>query len=89
MRTQPYSKRDVPEAQRLKAWLPTELGNIQRAIPVLSRVIVFAEAAPTTGTWMRGDRVYDQTPTAGGTEGWVCTASGTPGTWKAFGSIAP
>jgi hypothetical protein len=48
---------------------------------------VIGSAAPTTGTWVRGDIVWDDTPSAGGTMGWVCTASGTPGTWKTFGSI--
>ena len=47
----------------------------------------FASAAPTTGTWSRGVIVYDNAPAAGGTLGWVCTASGTPGTWKTFGAI--
>ncbi len=34
-------------------------------------------AAPTTGTWQVGDRIYDTAPVAGGTEGWVCTTAGT------------
>ena len=45
-------------------------------------------AAPTTGDWAQGDWVKHSTPTSGGNFGWVCTASGTPGTWKAFGTIA-
>lgn len=45
-------------------------------------------SAPTTGTWAVGDIVWDTSPTAGGTIGWVCTTAGTPGTWKAFGTIA-
>jgi len=45
-------------------------------------------AAPTTGTYLQGDIVYNSAPTAGGNIGWVCTAGGTPGTWKTFGSIA-
>ncbi|MEA3029280.1 MAG: hypothetical protein QOG13_605 [Sphingomonadales bacterium] len=45
-------------------------------------------AAPTAGTWKRGTRVYNITPSAAGTEGWICTAAGTPGTWKTFGVIA-
>ncbi|AXN39867.1 hypothetical protein [Peribacillus butanolivorans] len=44
-------------------------------------------AAPTVGTWKRGRKVYNATPTAGGYEGWVCIADGTPGTWKGFGLI--
>jgi hypothetical protein len=50
--------------------------------------ITYAVAAPTTGTWAVGDITYNTAPTAGGTIGWVCTASGTPGTWKTFGAIA-
>ena len=48
----------------------------------------YAAAAPTTGTWAVGDLIYNTVPTAGGTIGWVCTAAGTPGTWKTFGAIA-
>lgn len=47
-----------------------------------------AEAAPTTGTWARGDIVYDATPSSGGHVGWICTAGGTPGTWKTWGAIS-
>lgn len=36
--------------------------------------------APTTGTFATGDFVIDQTGKA-----WVCTASGTPGTWSQVG----
>lgn len=45
-------------------------------------------AAPTTGTWARGDFVANTTPSEAGSTpnkyviiGWICTASGTPGTW--------
>jgi len=45
-------------------------------------------AAPTTGTWRRGDIVWNISPSAGGPPGWVCVASGTPGTWKAMANLA-
>jgi hypothetical protein len=45
-------------------------------------------AEPAAGTWSVGEIVYNSAPTAGGTIGWVCTSAGTPGTWKAFGTIA-
>jgi hypothetical protein len=45
-------------------------------------------AAPTAGTWKRGDVVMNSTPSAGGTPGWVCTTAGTPGTWKAMSNVA-
>lgn len=45
-------------------------------------------AAPTTGTWQRGDIVLNASPSAAGTIGWVCVTAGTPGTWKTFGTIS-
>lgn len=50
--------------------------------------VQYRTSVPTVGTWAVGDIVYNSTPTAGGTVGWVCTAAGTPGTWKTFGTIA-
>lgn len=49
---------------------------------------VYGSAAPSAGTWIVGDKVINTAPVAGGTVGWVCTTSGSPGTWKTFGSIA-
>jgi len=53
-----------------------------------SLVRMLDSAAPTTGTWVVGDIVYNDTPAAGGFIGWVCTTAGTPGTWKTFGAIS-
>ncbi|MFJ7937170.1 hypothetical protein ACIQYG_01380 [Peribacillus sp. NPDC096622] len=47
----------------------------------------FGTTAPTTGSWEQGEIVYNTSPTSGGKLGWVCVATGTPGTWKAFGAI--
>jgi hypothetical protein len=63
-------------------------GNIDRLLQLDQAAINFAAAAPTTGAHKLGERVYNSAPVAGGTEGWVCTAAGTPGTWKTFGSIS-
>ena len=45
-------------------------------------------AAPTTGTWIQGDKVQNSAPSELGSAsskyvitGWVCVVSGTPGTW--------
>lgn len=46
-------------------------------------------AAPTTGAHVQGDIHWNTGASAGGKVGWVCTASGTPGTWKPFGAIDP
>ena len=45
-------------------------------------------AAPTVGTWERGDVVLKSNPSASGETGYVCVSSGTPGTWKNINGIA-
>jgi hypothetical protein len=42
---------------------------------------------PATGSWRVGTIVEAITPVSGQYVGSVCTVSGTPGTWKAFGAI--
>jgi hypothetical protein len=42
-----------------------------------------ATAAPTTGTWTIGDVVDNEAPAAGQPAFWMCTVTGTPGTWRA------
>jgi hypothetical protein len=49
----------------------------------------YASVPPNGGSWNRGDRLWKLNPSPGGTMGWVCTQSGTPGTWKRFGTIEP
>jgi hypothetical protein len=63
---------------------------LQQTVPSPSKTscrFTVGTAAPTTGTWGRGDRVYNSLPVPGGVEGWVCVTAGTPGTWKTFGAI--
>jgi hypothetical protein len=45
-------------------------------------------AAPTAGTWVKGDYVMNSNPAEAGSagskyviRGWICTVGGTPGTW--------
>ena len=45
-------------------------------------------AIPTSGNWKRGDRIFFTSPSASGSVGAVCVASGVSGTWKNFGSIS-
>jgi len=47
----------------------------------------YGTAAPAAGSYARGDLVYNTLPLPGGCIGWVCTTAGSPGTWKAFGTI--
>jgi hypothetical protein len=51
------------------------------------RLMTFGSAAPTSGSWDQGALVFNNAPSPGGKAGWLCTAGGTPGTWKAFGAI--
>ncbi len=50
---------------------------------------IVAAAAPSTGVWDFAVRTRYLAPTAGGSIGSVCTSSGTPGTWKTYGAVAP
>lgn len=51
-------------------------------------VRVFANNAPTTGTWKKGDIVINYNPSTGSPYGWLCIADGTPGTWKIISNIS-
>lgn len=62
--------------------------TISHAASAVFRTIKpFVSAAPTTGSWIVGDRVYFNGPAVNGFVGWICTASGSPGTWTPFGKI--
>jgi lysophospholipase L1-like esterase len=63
---------------------PTLLGKIRR---VNGSILTQGTAAPTTGYFLRGDKVENTTPSASGYSGWVCVTSGSPGTWKGYGLI--
>lgn len=45
------------------------------------------DRVPTSGTYAKGDIVWNVNPQPTGYVGWVCTREGTPGTWKPFGQI--
>jgi hypothetical protein len=51
------------------------------------RLMAMGTAAPTTGTWTRGDYVRNSNPAVGQPKGWICTVSGTPGTWVSEGNL--
>lgn len=55
------------------------------------KIVVYelnAVPGANTGRWAIGDRIEYTTPTAGGFLGAVCTAAGSPGTWKTYGAIS-
>lgn len=51
-------------------------------------MVLRMSAPPTTGSWTAGTVILNAAPSAGGVPGWVCVASGTPGTWKAQAALA-
>jgi hypothetical protein len=42
---------------------------------------------PDSGSFRRGDVVWNEEPVSTGYIGWVCVRAGTPGEWKPFGQI--
>jgi hypothetical protein len=48
-----------------------------------------ANAIPTSGTFEAGDIVWYASPDYGLPIGWVCTAGGTPGTWRPIAGTIP
>ena len=79
----------LPGFEHDQRLLRHERKHLEQIKPFVSpRALWYATAAPTTGTWVAGDLIYNSNPTASGFIGWICTASGTPGTWKTFGAIS-
>lgn len=70
--------------------LPYALNSTRSATALVlgGRFVGIAAAAPATGTWRRGDLLFNGSPSASGFVGWVCVTAGTPGTWKTFGPIS-
>jgi hypothetical protein len=52
-----------------------------------SPLLTSGTAAPTTGTYALGDRVFNSAPAVGSPKGWICTVAGTPGTWVSEGNL--
>lgn len=68
----------------------TEDADITTAGPVRFQDKKFevGTEAPTSGTYKKGDIVWDLDPKVGGFVGWVCIREGAPGVWKPFGQIS-
>lgn len=49
--------------------------------------IEFGHQIPISGPYLKGDVVFNTGPYKGGAIGWVCTASGEPGTWTSMGTV--
>lgn len=60
-------------------------GNIRWS----NKLFEIGASIPTTGTYQKGDIVWNTEPKPNNYIGWVCILSGTPGKWKSFGLITP
>ena len=55
--------------------------NFVNGIKIKNQNIVYGTSAPTSGTWNKGDKVFNSSPLESSPFGWVCITSGTPGVW--------
>lgn len=58
-------------------------GNVRFANKLFSS----GNKAPTTGTYRKGDIVWNDDPKESGYVGWICVRDGNPGVWRGFGLI--
>jgi hypothetical protein len=58
-------------------------GNIRFA----NRLFAVGTRAPESGSFRKGDIVWNSNPVETGYVGWVCVTDGTPGIWRGFGQI--
>jgi len=58
-------------------------GNIRFA----NRLFAVGTQAPESGSFRKGDIVWNSNPVETGYVGWVCVTDGTPGIWRGFGQI--
>lgn len=73
---------EIERALRAQARTLTQLRRHTHPDPTIR-----ASAAPTVGSWQRGQVVMNGAPSPGEFIGWVCVEAGQPGTWKGFGLI--
>jgi len=71
----------------------TLLGEVEQQVNLLAEGRLAgrhftAASIPTVGSFARGDIIWNSAPISGGTVGWICVAAGSPGTLKAWGTIA-
>lgn len=62
--------------------------SVASPIKVQGKKIEFSDEIPTNGIYTKGDLIFNTNPTPTGYVGWVCIREGTPGEWKAFGTIS-
>ena len=87
----PYLPSDLPGLRRqldnLYRQISTQLNQLSEG--GINAVTNAATSPPASGIWTRGDFIRNAEPTEAGSNGaryvlvgWVCVASGEPGTWR-------
>jgi hypothetical protein len=61
--------------------------HIAGPIKYQDRIHQYLDGIPDSGTYGRGDIVWNTAPEVGHCIGWVCVRAGSPGSWMPFGEI--
>jgi hypothetical protein len=80
----------IPDTAKGIGYIQFELVNTEvewERIELIPVDYELGTAAPSTGAYLKGDKVFNTNPAPSGFEGWVCITAGSPGTWKGFGVI--
>lgn len=62
--------------------------TVAGSVRIQNKKFEVADGAPTTGSYVKGDIVWNTNPQPTGYVGWVCIKTGQPGQWKPFGQIS-
>jgi len=62
--------------------------TVNGAVSFSNKKFQVGNSMPNSGTYNKGDIVWNNDPQPNNYIGWVCVVSGTPGVWLPFGSIA-
>ena len=61
--------------------------EVQGNVSFGGKKFITGNTEPTQGVYTKGDICWNQDPGEHNFVGWICVASGTPGTWLPFGAI--
>lgn len=61
--------------------------HVAGAVKYQDHIHQYLNGVPDSGTYTRGDIVWNTEPDVGRCVGWVCVRAGSPGTWMPFGEI--
>ena len=62
--------------------------TVAGAVRFDGRKFQVSNGTPTSGTYRKGDMIWNDNPQPTGYVGWICVREGSPGEWKPFGQIS-